>query len=120
MASPAAGGEPEFQAKLASFVKDNRVYGAAAGVVHGHELAWAGGAGFADASAGRPSTPSTLYRIASVTKTFTGTAIMQLRDAGALGLDDPAVRWLGELAAEHSAEVLQPGIPAARRDRAPR
>jgi len=38
-----------------------------------------------------------LYGIASITKTFTGTAIMQLRDAGRLDLDDPAVRWLPEL-----------------------
>ena len=38
-----------------------------------------------------------LFRIASITKPFTGTAIMQLRDAGMLDLDDPAVRWLPEL-----------------------
>jgi CubicO group peptidase (beta-lactamase class C family) len=38
-----------------------------------------------------------LYAIASITKTFTGTAIMQLRDAGRLDLDDPAVAWLPEL-----------------------
>ncbi len=52
------------------------------------------GAGFADTGAQRPSRPETLYRIASITKTFTGTAIMQLRDAGQLGLDDPAVDYL--------------------------
>ena len=39
----------------------------------------------------------TLYRIASITKTFTGTAVMQLRDAGRLDLDDPAVKYLPEL-----------------------
>jgi len=38
-----------------------------------------------------------LYAIASITKTFTGTAIVQLRDAGRLDLDDPAVAWLPEL-----------------------
>ena len=40
--------------------------------------------------------PAMLYAIASITKTFTGTAIMQLRDAGRLDLDDPAVAWLPE------------------------
>ena len=40
-----------------------------------------------------------LYRIASITKTFTATAIMQLRDAGKLDLDDRAVAYLPELGA---------------------
>jgi CubicO group peptidase (beta-lactamase class C family) len=43
------------------------------------------------------SDPGTLYQIASVTKTFTGTAVMQLRDAGRLDLDDPGVKYLPEL-----------------------
>ncbi len=102
MAGPVAAGAQEFEAKLAAFVKDNRLYGAAAGVVHGNELAWSGGAGFADMAARTPATPQTLYRIASITKTFTGTAIMQLRDAGKLDLDDPVVRWIPELAASGS------------------
>ena len=38
-----------------------------------------------------------MYRIASITKTFTGSAIMQLRAAGLLQLDDPAVSFLPEL-----------------------
>ncbi len=97
MAGPVAGGAEQFESRLASFVKDNRLYGAAAGIVHGDELVWAAGAGFADVAATRSAGPDVLYRIASITKTFTGTAIMQLRDAGKLELDDPVVRWLPEL-----------------------
>ena len=41
-----------------------------------------------------PATPDTLYRIASITKLFTATSILQLRDAGALQLDDPVTRHL--------------------------
>ena len=37
---------------------------------------------------GRAATPDTQYRIGSITKTFTATAVMQLRDAGELDLDD--------------------------------
>jgi CubicO group peptidase (beta-lactamase class C family) len=48
-------------------------------------------------TADQPVELGTLFRIASITKPFTGTAIMQLRDAGMLDLDDPAVRWLPEL-----------------------
>ena len=102
MTGPVTAGAQEFEAKLAAFVKDNRLYGAAAGVVHGDELAWSGGAGFADVSTGKVATAQTLYRIASITKTFTGTAIMQLRNAGELDLDDPLVKWLPELASSAS------------------
>src|SRR5215467_13120403 len=98
MAGSVADGAAEFETKLATFVRENRLYGASAGVVHGGELAWSGGAGFADMAAGRPAGPDVLYRIASITKTFTGTAIMRLRDAGKLDLDDPVVKWVPELA----------------------
>jgi CubicO group peptidase (beta-lactamase class C family) len=70
-----------------------------AGVVCGDELAWRAGTGFADVATRRATDPAGLYGIASITKTFTGTAIMQLQDAGRLGLDDPAVAWLPELGA---------------------
>jgi CubicO group peptidase (beta-lactamase class C family) len=101
-----AGGAERFEVKLASFVRENRLYGAAAGVVHGGELAWSGGAGFANLAAGCPSGPDVLYRIASITKTFTGTAVLQLRDAGKLGLDDPVVKWIPELAGSASPETI--------------
>lgn len=106
MAGPVAAGASEFEAKLASFVKDNRLYGAAAGVVHGDELAWSSAAGFADVAGRQPSTPDRLYRIASITKTFTGTAIMQLRDAGALDIDDAVVKWIPQLATCASPDTI--------------
>jgi CubicO group peptidase (beta-lactamase class C family) len=106
MAASVAGGAEQFEAKLGSFVRDNRLFGAAAGIVHGDELVWSGGAGFADQAAGRRSGPDVLYRIASITKTFTGTAILQLRDAGQLDLDDPVVKWVPELADSASPETI--------------
>lgn len=86
------------EARVASFVTDHRLPGVAAGVVVGDELAWSFGFGYADVDSKRPSGPTDLYRIASITKTFTATAIMQLRDDGKLHLDDPVVRHLPELA----------------------
>jgi D-alanyl-D-alanine carboxypeptidase len=97
MAGPVAAGAQDFQTKVASFVRENRLCGAAAGVVHGGQLVWSGGAGFADAAGDRAAGPDVLYRIASITKTFTGTAVLQLRDAGLLDLDDPVVKWIPEL-----------------------
>ncbi len=91
MTSPVAKITDELEAKAAAFVKEHRLPGAAVGVVHGDDLVWSAGVGFADVASRRPPDTSTLYRIASITKTFTGTAIMQLRDEGRLHLDDPIV-----------------------------
>ena len=88
-----------FEAFAASFVKEHRLPGAAVGVVTGGELIWSAGVGFADLASHRRPEASTLYRIASITKTLTGTAIMQLRATGRLRLDDPVVSFLPELAA---------------------
>jgi D-alanyl-D-alanine carboxypeptidase len=84
-------------AKASTFVKEGRLPGAAVGVVHEGSLAWSAGVGFADLAAARPSSVDGLYRIASITKTFTATAIMQLRDEGLLELDEPVVTYLPEL-----------------------
>jgi len=48
-----------------------------------------------------PVDDNTTYHWASCTKTFTGIAIMQLRDRGLLSLDDPLIKYLPELAAVH-------------------
>lgn len=86
---PLAEVASRLEARAASYVKDNRLPGAAVGVVHGDTLAWWAGVGFADIARRQAPERTTLYRIASITKTFTGTAIMRLRDAGKLRLDDP-------------------------------
>jgi CubicO group peptidase (beta-lactamase class C family) len=62
--------------------------GLAIGVVHDQDVVWSRGFGWADVERRVPATPATRFRVASITKTFTATAIMQLRDAGTLRLDD--------------------------------
>ena len=58
--------------------------------------------GLADAGRGVPVDEETIYHWASITKTFTGIAVMQLRDRGLLRLDDPVVKYLPELRAAHN------------------
>lgn len=53
--------------------------------------------GLADMEAGTPASPSTNYRLASVSKQFTAAAILLLVQDGKLGLDDPVHRWLPAL-----------------------
>lgn len=54
--------------------------------------------GVRDKDTKAPATERTLYRIGSVTKPFTATLVLALRDEGLLTLDAPAERWLPELA----------------------
>jgi D-alanyl-D-alanine carboxypeptidase len=72
--------------------------GLAVGIVHDQDLVWTRGFGQADRERGIPASPDTLFRIASITKTFTATAIVQLRDQGKLQLDDPLAKHLPSFA----------------------
>ncbi len=67
------------------------------GIVYDQEVLFAKGYGYADLARKIPATPETAYRIASISKTFTAHAILQLRDAGKLTLDDPITKWIPEL-----------------------
>jgi CubicO group peptidase (beta-lactamase class C family) len=72
---------PQLEAKTRQIMARERAVGAAVGIVHDQELAWAQGFGFADLASGRAPDENTLFRCGSITKTFTATALMQLRDA---------------------------------------
>jgi CubicO group peptidase (beta-lactamase class C family) len=85
--------------RVGAFVTEHRLPGCSAGVICDGELAWSHGYGFADRASGRRPDAHTLYRIASISKTFTASAVMQLRDRGLLRLDDPLVRFVPEAAA---------------------
>ena len=58
--------------------------------------------GFADVATQRPVDENTIFHWASITKTFTAIAIMQLRDRGRLTLDDPIVKYIPELGEVHN------------------
>ncbi len=90
--------EPALQARIGAFRRTHRLPGVVAGVATVDGLRWWHAAGFSDIEAGRRGDQRTLHRVASITKTVTATAVLKLRDEGRLGLDDPVVRHLPELA----------------------
>lgn len=67
----------------------NHVTGAVVGVWRGGEEVTVFARGYADVASGIPLTVADHFRIASITKTFTTTRVLQLSDAGLLSLDDP-------------------------------
>ncbi|MBW3550139.1 MAG: serine hydrolase, partial [Proteobacteria bacterium] len=60
--------------------------------------------GLADLEQGIATTPSTNYRLASMTKQFTAAAVLMLAEDGRIGLDDPVRRWLPSL--HHAADAV--------------
>ena len=66
-----------------------KIPGLSAAIVKDQKVLWAKGSGFADLENRIPATPDTLYSIASVTKTFAATLVMQLVEQGKLDLNEP-------------------------------
>lgn len=61
--------------------------------------------GFADPQKRIKATPQTLYRIGSITKQFTGFALLKLAEDGRLKLSEPASRYVPELVQPLGAEA---------------
>ena len=103
-----------------------RTPGAQVAVWFGGTLQFSKAYGVANSDTGAPLTTAHLFRIASHSKTFTATAIMQLVEAGKLRLDDTAGSWLPALSEAgsplaiatvrhllaHSAGVRRDGVDA--------
>src|SRR6266545_8179776 len=70
-----------------------QIPGLSAAIVRGGHTVWSKGYGFQDVEAGVPATPDTIYDIASLTKTFTSTLLMQCVERGSLDLNTPISRY---------------------------
>ncbi len=103
-------------------VARRQIAGGAAVIAHRGKVVYLRTAGRRDIEAGLPVDPSTVYRIASMTKPITSVAIMMLYDVGKLRLDDPLARFVPEFG---GPSVLKAGqsngaagtpatVPAAR------
>ena len=77
-----------------SGVVERRAVGLAVAVVAGNDTLLLKGYGLANLDSLMPTPADAVYEIGSVTKQFTAAAILQLRDAGKLSLDDDVTKWL--------------------------
>jgi CubicO group peptidase (beta-lactamase class C family) len=84
--------------------------GMAFGVVADGRLAYSGGVGYSQIERAVPVSSRTDFRVASMTKSFISVAILQLRDAGKIRLDDPASRYMPELAGQKGPSSDAPAI----------
>ena len=86
--------EPELKARVGEVLNRWPVAGLAVGVVRHGSLAWFHGHGVADIASGHAGRQDTVFRIASITKTITAIAVMQLQEQGLVDLDAPASAYL--------------------------
>jgi CubicO group peptidase (beta-lactamase class C family) len=107
--------DPEFEAALAlaeaeiaNDIAARVVPGLSASVLVGEHTVWRKGFGASDLERNTPATADTVYAVGSITKLFTATMLMQLRDAGKVKLDDPVQEYVPDVRVPHR----HPGAPA--------
>jgi len=97
--APARAAETDaFKKDVARFIEGKLKESGAAGLTLAFVdldkgLAWTEGFGYADVKNKTKVTDKTIFKIASISKTFTAMALMQLWEAGKLNLDDPVVKY---------------------------
>ena len=89
---------PEIDGIFQRYASQRRIPGMVWGVVIDGRLAHTGSTGVRNREGNAPVTEKTVFRIASMTKSFTSLAILKLRDEGKLSLEDPVSKWIPEFA----------------------
>jgi CubicO group peptidase (beta-lactamase class C family) len=99
LAVKSGGTEPErlraeLEPRINDEIQQGHVPGFAIGVIRDGKLIYSKGFGVAKLGGGAPITSKSLFHMASVTKTFVATAVMQLAEQGKIDLDSPVTRYL--------------------------
>ena len=82
------------RARINGILNRHPAVGLAVGVVRNGRLEFFSGHGLADIASNTPVTQDTVFRIGSITKTFTAIAVLQLSEQGLVDLDAPANDYL--------------------------
>jgi len=97
------------QVALARLTDDARLAlgtpGLAAAIVVGESVVWAQGFGTADLEQGVPVRPEAVFRIASISKPITATAVLQLVERGLVSLEDPIQRFVPSFPRKPQGEI---------------
>jgi CubicO group peptidase (beta-lactamase class C family) len=92
--APLGTDELELKGRIDGILNRHPAVGLAVGVVRNGRLEFFSGHGLADIAANTPITQDTVFRIGSITKTFTAMAVLQLWEQGLVDLDAPANDYL--------------------------
>lgn len=86
----------------------HNVKGLSIAVIDGHKTVWSKGFGFADEENGIPANNQTVYRIGSISKVITATAIMHLHVTGKVNIDLPVTTYLKEFSVRNRFNDTKP------------
>lgn len=85
----------DFQDQLQADLEDDNIRGCvSAAVIKGDSILWSKAFGVSNRSPGREADSNTIFRVGSVTKSFTAILMMQLEADGLLNIDDPVEQYL--------------------------
>jgi CubicO group peptidase (beta-lactamase class C family) len=116
-APPAAQTLAEFESQLDRLREQLAIPGMSAIVMVHDTVVWEGSLGVADIPSQRPVTPATQFHLASLTKTFASTIVMQLVEQGLVNLDDPISNYgltlpgSGIIRVRHLLSHTSEGVP---------
>jgi CubicO group peptidase (beta-lactamase class C family) len=91
-----------------ALMKENKVTGMSIAIVDNGQIVYATGYGFSDVEAQTPATSKSIYRIGSITKSFTALSIMQLQQKGKLAVNDELKQHIPEFAIGFQKNQVQP------------
>ncbi len=109
-----------FEAELENLRQQLKIPALSAAIVKDQALVWARGCGYASLENQVVATPDTRYHLASLTKLFAGTILMQLVEEGNLDLEDPVSDYgiqlesAGLIRVKHLLSMTSEGNPGER------
>lgn len=95
----------DFEAQLEALRARYHIAGMSAAIVRGPAIAWAKGFGVAETGSKAPVTDTTVFHLASLTKPFAATVVLQLVEEGKVSLDDPVSKYGVSLPSEGTVLV---------------
>ena len=108
-----------FEAALDSLRVELRIPGMSASIAEDGQIVWSKGFGYADAEDQRPASPNTPFHLASLTKPFAATIVLQLVEEGLVDLDDPVSQYgvtlqaNGVIRVRHLLTHTSEGVPGS-------
>lgn len=101
-----------FKRYMSWFIKEemnsNSLVGLTVAFIDDDRVVWKKGFGYADRENKKKARPETSYKIASLSKLFTGTAVMQLEEKDLIDLDRPVTDYIPEFAIKSRFKDIKP------------
>ena len=85
---------PQLDAAIQAYMQAYHVRGVSACAIFGDSIIWEGNYGYGDSAGLKPITDSTLFELASISKTFVANAVLQLSENGLINLDSNINKYL--------------------------